>query len=82
MYYLQVLRCWDHWLSSIDCMFEKALLINITNSLEQLSYIINGDIHTKPIPFLSIEVCLNTVETKNGNVKYAVGSLSCKTINH
>ncbi|CAF4679062.1 unnamed protein product [Rotaria sp. Silwood1] len=68
----KVLQCWDHWLSSIDCMFEKALLINITNSLEQLSYIINGDIQTKPTPFLNIELCLNTVETTSGNIKYVL----------
>ncbi|CAF2418248.1 unnamed protein product [Rotaria sp. Silwood2] len=68
----KILQCWDHWLSSIDCMFEKALLINITNSLEQLSYIINGDIQTKPTPFLNIELCLNTVETTTGSIKYVL----------
>jgi hypothetical protein len=53
-------------------MFEKALLVNITNSLEQLSFIINGDIQTIPTPFLNIELCLNTIETTNGNIKYIV----------
>jgi hypothetical protein len=53
-------------------MFEKALLVNVTNSLEQLSYIINGDIQTTPTPFLNIELCLNTVETATGNIKYTV----------
>ncbi|CAF4273653.1 unnamed protein product, partial [Adineta steineri] len=67
-----ILQCWDHWLSSIDCMFEKALLVNITNSLEQLSYIINGDIQTIPTPFLNIELCLTTNETTSGSLKYTL----------
>jgi hypothetical protein len=49
-------------------MFEKALLVNITNSLEQLSFIINGDIQTIPTPFINIELCL----TINQNTKYIV----------
>ncbi len=49
-------------------MFEKALLVNITNSLEQLSFIINGDIQTIPTPFINIELCL----TINENTKYIV----------
>ena len=53
-------------------MFEKALLVNVTNSLEQLSYIINGDIQTTPTPFLNIELCLNTTETTTGHMKYIV----------
>ena len=57
-------------------MFEKALLLNITNSLERLSYIINGDIQTTPTPFLNIELCLNTNETSTGNIKYVVSSSS------
>ncbi len=71
-FYFQILQCWDQWLSSIDCMFEKALLVNITNSLEQLSFLINGDIQTISTPFLNIELCLNTIETINGNMKYLV----------
>ncbi len=67
---LQILQCWDYWLSSIDCMFEKALLVNLTNSLEQISFMINGDIQTTPTPFLNIELGLNTIETINGNIKY------------
>jgi hypothetical protein len=54
-------------------MFEKALLVNITNSLEQLSFLINGDIQTISTPFLNIELCLNTIEiTTTGNIKYMV----------
>lgn len=53
-------------------MFEKALLLNATNSLEQLSYIINGDIQNKSTPFLIIELCLSMAETTNGNMKFAV----------
>lgn len=53
-------------------MFEKALLINVTNSLEQLSFMINGDIQTTPTPFINIELCLNTIEAINGNIKYIV----------
>ncbi|CAF0762898.1 unnamed protein product [Adineta steineri] len=68
----KILQCWDHWLSSIDCMFEKALLVNVTNSLEQLSYIINGDIQTIPTPFLNIELCLTTNETTSGSLKYTL----------
>ncbi|CAF4716798.1 unnamed protein product [Rotaria socialis] len=68
----KILQCWDHWLSSIDCMFEKALLMNITDSLEQLSYVINGDSQNKPTPFLTIELCLNAVETTIGNIKYTL----------
>ncbi|CAF1493626.1 unnamed protein product [Rotaria magnacalcarata] len=68
----KILQCWDHWLSSIDCMFEKALLMNITDSLEQLSYVINGGSQNKPTSFLIIELCLNTVETTIGNIKYTL----------
>jgi hypothetical protein len=53
-------------------MFEKALFVNTINSLEQLSFLINGDIQTTPTPFLNIELCLNTIETTNGNMKYLV----------
>jgi hypothetical protein len=53
-------------------MFEKALLVNTTNSLEQLSYLINGDNQTIPTPFINIELCLNTIETMSGNIKYMV----------
>jgi len=57
-------------------MFEKALLVNITNSLEQLSFLINGDIQTISTPFLNIELCLNTIEiTTIGNIKYMVNFL-------
>ncbi|CAF0769681.1 unnamed protein product [Adineta ricciae] len=65
-------QCWDHWLSSIDCMLEKALLLNVTNSLEQLSYIINGDVEIVSTPFMNIELCLNRTETLAGNIKYAL----------
>ncbi|CAF4672265.1 unnamed protein product, partial [Rotaria magnacalcarata] len=44
--------------------------MNITDSLEQLSYVINGGSQNKPTSFLIIELCLNTVETTIGNIKY------------
>lgn len=53
-------------------MFEKALLVNVTNSLEQLSFLINGDIQTTPTPFINIELYLNTIQTNNRNIKYIV----------
>jgi len=53
-------------------MFERALLLNVTSSLEQLSFIIDGDIQTTPTAFLTIEICLNTIETTNGNTKHTV----------
>lgn len=81
-HHVQILQCWDHWLSSIDCMFEKALLVNATNSLEQLSYIINGDIQTTPAPFLTIELCLNTIETTTRSTKHTVNSFVAKEIHH
>jgi hypothetical protein len=56
-------------------MFEKALLVNLTNSLERISFMINGDIQTTPTPFINIELCLNTIETINGNVKHQVEPL-------
>jgi hypothetical protein len=56
-------------------MFEKALLLNITDSLERLSYVINGDIQSTPTPSLNIELCLNTIQTLTGNIKYVVSSL-------
>ena len=54
-------------------MLEKALLLNATNSLEQLSTIINGDGQLMPIPFLNIELCLTSTETTAGRRKYIVG---------
>lgn len=53
-------------------MFERALFLNVTNSLERLSFMINGDIQTTPTAFLIIELCLETVETDNGNRRYLV----------
>ena len=53
-------------------MLEKALLLNVTNSLEQLSYIINGDVEIVSTPFINIELCLDRTETLAGNIKYTV----------
>ncbi|UJR33040.1 hypothetical protein I4U23_020499 [Adineta vaga] len=68
----KIRQCWDHWLSSIDCMLEKALLVNVTNSLEHLSYIVNGDNQTTSTPFMNIELHLNRMETLAGNIKYTL----------
>ena len=72
MFLVEILQCWDRWLSSIDCMFERALFLNVTKSLERLAFLINGDIQTTPTAFLIIELCLEIMETDNGTRRYLV----------
>ncbi|CAF1052735.1 unnamed protein product [Didymodactylos carnosus] len=69
----QVLTCWDHWISFIDCMLEEALLLNVTTSLQQLSLLVNGDVHGAPTPFLNIDLCLKKIETPIEKTKYVLG---------